>query len=117
MRTWEKSGKIYLNFFKIKRWKHLIPDGASLYGKAFPKKKLEHKDPLYLGAFLSETCRAELTHWLQIPPALIFFLWNIWWAGIIIIAYALAVNLPCILLQRYNRARLSRVLNSFNLQF
>lgn len=57
-----------------------------------------------------ETQRAELTHWFLIPPAFLFFLWNPAWAGWVMVIYALVVNLPFIMIQRYNRPRLERVL-------
>ncbi len=106
----EGGGKIYERFFKIKKWKKLIPDGAALFKGGFPKKKLESNKLDYLNKFNGETCRAELTHWLQILPSGIFFLWNMWWVGLIMIAYGLLANIPCILLQRYNRARLVPVI-------
>jgi glycosyl-4,4'-diaponeurosporenoate acyltransferase len=64
----------------------------------------------YLETFVIETCRAELTHWLAMVPVPVFFLWNKWPVGVFMIFYALAANMPCILVQRYNRARLVRVL-------
>jgi len=110
IRNWEYRGKAYNRFFKVKKWKSIIPDGGGLFKKGFAKKNLQYSDPLYLKTFMYETKRAELTHWLTIIPAPIFFLWNIWWAGIIMIVYALIVNVPCILLQRYNRARLTSLI-------
>jgi glycosyl-4,4'-diaponeurosporenoate acyltransferase len=110
IKNFEDKGNIYTVFFKIKKWKQVIPDGAKLFKNGFSKKKLESSGRQYLKTFILETCRGELTHWLQILPAGIFFLWNIWWAGIIMIVYALCVNIPCILLQRYTRARLQKVL-------
>jgi glycosyl-4,4'-diaponeurosporenoate acyltransferase len=77
-----------------------------LFKGGFPKKKLESTKPEYIKIFLSETKRAELTHLLTIVPVIVFFLWNVWWVGIIMIVYSLIVNIPCILLQRYNRARI-----------
>jgi glycosyl-4,4'-diaponeurosporenoate acyltransferase len=109
-KRWESGGKIYQKFFKIKRWKKIIPDGGSIFKGGFPKKHLEDKNIKYLKTFFYETKRAELTHWLTILPSPIFFLWNIWWAGIIMIFYALLANIPCILLQRYNRARLEKII-------
>ena len=106
LRSWEYRGRIYKRVFKIKKWKNIVPDGGGLFKGGFPKKNLGSNDLQYLKTFFYETKRAELTHWLTILPAPIFFLWNIWWAGIIMIVYALIVNIPCILLQRYNRARL-----------
>jgi hypothetical protein len=44
-----------------------------------------------------------MDHWLCIPPALLFFLWNPGPVGFVMILYAFVVNLPCILAQRFNR--------------
>ncbi len=109
IKKFEKNGKFYASFFKIKKWKHLLPDGAKLYKGGFPKKSLEEYSKTYLNIFTLETCRGELTHWLQILPSGIFFLWNVWWVGVIMIMYALCANIPCILVQRYNRARILRI--------
>jgi glycosyl-4,4'-diaponeurosporenoate acyltransferase len=59
---------------------------------------------------LRETCRAELTHWLTLLFAPFFFFWNPLWVGFFMIFYALAENLPLIMAQRYNRARLRRII-------
>ena len=106
-KNWEHRGKVYKGVFKVRKWKSIVPDGGGLFKGGFPKKNLESKDSQYLKTFFYETKRAELTHWLTILSAPVFFLWNIWWVGIIMIAYAIIANLPCIMLQRYNRARLS----------
>jgi glycosyl-4,4'-diaponeurosporenoate acyltransferase len=51
-----------------------------------------------------------MTDWLAIGCAPLFFLRNPWWGDLIIVGYAVAANLPCILAQRYNRARFQRFL-------
>jgi len=107
IRSLEYRGRVYKRVFKINKWKGNVPDGGGLFKEGFAKKNLRSSDSKYLKTFLYETKRAELTHWLIIIPVPIFFLWNMWWVGIIMIAYAIIVNIPCILLQRYNRARLS----------
>jgi glycosyl-4,4'-diaponeurosporenoate acyltransferase len=109
IKKWEHRGRIYNNIFKIRKWKNAVPDGGGLFKGGFPKRYLESNDPKYISTFYDETKRAELTHWLSILPAPVFFLWNVWWVGIIMIVYSLIVNMPCILLQRYNRARLSNI--------
>ena len=64
----------------------------------------------FLEQFLRETWRGELTHWLALLALPLFAIWNPGWAFGINVAYALAANLPCILVQRYNRGRFLRVL-------
>jgi glycosyl-4,4'-diaponeurosporenoate acyltransferase len=59
---------------------------------------------------LQETCRAELTHWLTLLFAPLFFFWNPLWVGFFMIFYASMENFPLIMTQRYNRARLRRIM-------
>ncbi|MGD9200305.1 MAG: glycosyl-4,4'-diaponeurosporenoate acyltransferase [Chitinispirillia bacterium] len=110
--TWEKNGKLYENLLGVTVWKNLIPDGAAWFSSGFSKKNLQKKDVAYFDRFVKETCRGELTHWLVILFAPLFFLFNPPWAGWIIIAYALCANLPCIIIQRYNRPRLKGVVKT-----
>lgn len=94
----------------IKRWKDRLPDGAAWFKGGFAKASLRHRDPRHLRDFLRETWRGELCHWTVLAFIPLFFLWNPWWGDLVIALYALAANLPCILVQRYNRQRLRRVL-------
>lgn len=111
-RTWEKDGDIYTHTFAIKKWKELLPDAATWFQKGFPKKTLTAADANYLARFIQETCRGEAAHWVMMGATPLFFLWNPWWADLIMIAYAVMANLPCILTQRYNRLRLTRSLSA-----
>lgn len=116
-RRWESGGEIYQEVFKIKKWKQHLPDGARFLGRlGFPKKQLNNKSPEYLGAFLAETCRAELTHWIIILFAPFFFLWNRPGVSIFMIFYALLENAPFIIAQRYNRFRFRRLLKKNRLK-
>jgi glycosyl-4,4'-diaponeurosporenoate acyltransferase len=107
---WERRGGIYETIFRIKAWKDRLPDAARWFEGGFAKRALAQSDAGYLERFARETWRGELCHWAALACAPIFFLWNPWWGDLIIAAYALAANLPCILVQRYNRARLQRAL-------
>jgi glycosyl-4,4'-diaponeurosporenoate acyltransferase len=107
---WERSGRFYEVVFRIKAWKDRLPDGAQWFSGGFAKGGLAGKDLDYLRQFMRETWRGELCHWAAIACAPVFFLWNPWWGDLIILAYALAANLPCILAQRYNRGRFQRLL-------
>jgi len=109
-RPWEKDGALYRRLFKVTRWKDRLPDGASWFSGGFAKKHLRRSDPEYFDLFVKETCRGELAHWIVILLSPLFFLWNRWYAGIIMIVYALAANIPCIIVQRYNRPQLLRLL-------
>ena len=110
-RNWEKGGILYQKLFRIKRWKEHVPDGAGfLKERGFPKKRLSNASNAYLYSFFLETCRAEMTHWIIILFAPFFFLWNRFWVGVIMILYAVAENIPLIMVQRYNRCRFRRIM-------
>ncbi len=108
-RRWEMNGSFYQKFFFIKSWKSKLPDGAAWFAGAFPKKKLSSRSPEYLKRFLLETCRAEAAHWATFFCFPIFFIWNPPWACAVMFGYAVFMNLPCIVVQRYNRIVLKKI--------
>ena len=108
---WERNGRIYRERLGIRRWKGLLPDGASWFG-GFSKKQLPSRDPEYLKTFLLETRRAEFAHWCMLFCFPVFFLWNPPWACGVMFMYAVLANLPFILVQRYNRIVLGRICES-----
>lgn len=109
-RTWKKNGKFWQEYFRIRSWKKLLPDGSLFIPSSYDQTHLQGTAEENLEKFILETVRAELTHWLMIPPAFFFFLWNPPWAGYMMLIYALILNLPLIITQRYNRPRLQRLL-------
>lgn len=108
-RQWERGGQIYQTLFTVRRWKGLLPEGAEILGSGFKKGRLERRDPDYLREYCRETCRSEICHWWVWLCGWIFFLWNPLWAGWVMVVYATAANLPCIISQRYNRARIRKM--------
>lgn len=109
--SWEKSGELWHRLFRVKDWKSRLIDGASLFQRGYQKKALHGNRRRDLEMFSEETKRAELTHWLSILPAPLFFLWNPPVAGAVMIIYALGFNLPFIIVQRYNRGRIKEILS------
>ena len=107
-RPWEYDGRLYEKVFLINAWKKKLPDGAALFKKGFPKRRFISRDPAYLERFARETCRGEIVHWIVFSCSLLFFIWNPWWAGFVMVGYASVANLPCIVVQRYNRIRICR---------
>ncbi|MDD2534066.1 MAG: hypothetical protein PHC86_05150 [Eubacteriales bacterium] len=116
IRNWERDGRLWDEIFHLKKWKEHLPDGAGFFKHGYAKKRLVSVDARNLDRFVLEARRAELTHWLAILPAPLFFLWNPPWAGWFMILYALVANLPFILLQRYNRPRFSRLIKRIQLR-
>lgn len=109
-RSWERDGDFYQRLFRIRLWKAKLPDAASWFD-GFAKRSLKERDPAYLQTFIAETCRGEAAHYAQILGLFLTLIWNPWpiAAGVMMV-YALLSNLPCILLQRFTRARLRKLL-------
>ena len=110
IRRFEAGGAFYVRVLRIKRWKGWLPEAGNLFAGGFDKKRLAHRDPVYLATYVRETRRAELGHVLAALPAPLFFLWNPWYAGVAMLVYAVVANGPCVASQRYNRLRLLRIL-------
>lgn len=108
-RQWEQHGRLYRRLFAVERWKHLLPDAAPWLG-GVAKKQFLYPAPDF-PRLLAETRRAELAHWIMLAFTPLFFLWNPLWACAVMTAYGLLTNIPCILAQRFNRARLRRALS------
>lgn len=108
--AWEKDGKIYDRLFHVRSWKHLIPNGSALYRGAFSIKNLPTHELAYLQRWLKESVRSEICHWVMILPGFFFFLWNDVLLGWLMVVYAFLNNLVPIILQRFNRPRIRRLL-------
>jgi len=107
-REWERDGEFY-RVLRIDRWKDRLPSLETWH--RFSKKKLTDASRRYLNRFVVETCRAESNHLRAIVSVVMMRLWtpiDLWLTCLVI---ALAGNLPFILIQRYNRPRLLRILN------
>lgn len=101
---------LYRHVFHVRRWKDSLPDAAGWFAGGFAKRSLATAEPDYLMSFIRETWRGELCHWCALAFVPIFFLWNPWWADLVCLAYAIAANLPCIIVQRFNRLRMLKLL-------
>ena len=102
---WESEGRIYERFLRVRRWKDRLPDGAQWFEGGFAKARLDSTAPEYLRRFLLETWRGELCHWSALAFAPVFALWNPPWAVAVMTFCGLLLNLPCIVVLRFNRAR------------
>ena len=109
IRPWERDGRMWERL-GIRRWKDRLPESGDLFRGGVSKRSLPGRHPDELARFAAETRRAEIVHWAiplvypcsssgirrgSSPP------WPPmrWWP-----------TPPCIVVQRYNRARLLRVL-------
>jgi glycosyl-4,4'-diaponeurosporenoate acyltransferase len=101
------EARFYERALNVRRWKGHLPDAAPWFKDGFSKRALAGRDPEYLQRFVYETLRSELAHWVALGCFPLFFLWSPVWVGWLMAAMAVALNVPCVLVQRYNRARLN----------
>jgi glycosyl-4,4'-diaponeurosporenoate acyltransferase len=110
-RTVERDGDWYRDTWRIEQWKDALPEAGAVFG-GFSKRSVDGGDLAVMEQFLVETRRAEHAHWGMAAGALLTMLWNPWWAAPANVAVAAASNVPCIAVQRYNRARLRRAIDA-----
>lgn len=98
---------------KIKAWKDKIPETGALL-KIFDKTKVTSpEDPVYLATFLQETAYAEVMH--EYSAVLVFVLLLFapgvmkWTIALPVILVNFFLQIPPVLVQRYNRHRLSKL--------
>lgn len=110
--AFEKEGRFY-DHIRIRRWKRRLPDISRLFPTFVPEKKLQGEaNETLLQSLLQESCISELIHWLLIAAGLALFRIAPGYDGAVLYAsYLVFGNLPFILIQRYNRPRLLRLLH------
>jgi glycosyl-4,4'-diaponeurosporenoate acyltransferase len=97
--------------FKVKRWKDHMPEIADFIKSAFTKKSIKEFDNAYIEKFLLESCRAEFAHWCIIFSSVIFLFYEGTSVFIYMFLIAILIDLPFIIIQRYNRPRIIRIMN------
>jgi glycosyl-4,4'-diaponeurosporenoate acyltransferase len=109
-RRFETGGRWYRRRLRIDRWKDRLPEAGGLFRDGVSKRHLPAFDRAGLQLFARETRRAELTHWWAMGCGPVFVLWNPPLASALLVAYGVAVNLPFIAIQRYNRFRIQALM-------
>lgn len=94
----------------IKSWKDWLPEAGAMFKGGKSKRNLASMSTRALRDLRLETLRAELAHYLFPLILPIFFVFNPWYLTLAMAVYAFFANFPFILIQRYNRSRLDRIL-------
>lgn len=115
-RRFEADGRFYEAKLGIKRWKDRLPEAGALFAGGVSKRHLPPDRKGGLQRFVVETRRAELGHWSALAAGPLFALWNPPLIAAVMVAYGVAINLPFIAIQRYNRLRVTRVLRAGELR-
>ena len=108
-RKWENGGKVY-NKLHINKWKSKLPD-MSKYIAGMIAKRLQGKENADdIRLLISETCVAEVAHLALMALSLgMIVVWQDIGGVICWVCYAVG-NVPYIIIQRYNRPRLVRMM-------
>ena len=112
LRRFERGGRWYRRRLRIGRWKDRLPEAAGWFGRGSEKSNLVTRSRADLERFAAETRRAEVVHWANVVFGATFLLWTPWWVGLVMVAFGVLVHGPFIAVQRYNRARLERILGT-----
>lgn len=105
----ERNGRVYERL-KIRSWQNKVPDMSRIVPKLMPAKRLTGDYKEKLPRMIQETCVAELIHSILCFTGF-YCVWL--WPGAggltVAVLHALFLNLPFILIQRYNRPRLMKL--------
>lgn len=111
IRWFEAGGRLYRRYLGVHRWKDRLPEAGAFFPGGQSKRHLPGADRDSLFRFAAETRRAERAHWVALGIVVAApVLWNRPLGVVLMTAYGAMINGPCIVVQRYNRARLLRLL-------
>jgi len=110
-RRFEDSGRWYQQRLRIRRWKDLLPEKGDLFRGGFSKRHLVDRSDAHLRRFVAETRRAEYVHWCNLCAGPVFLIWCTPLLGAVMITFGVVAHLPFIVVQRFNRERLTRILD------
>ena len=112
--TNEKTQKRLQKYLKIRKWKDKLPEAGATFDGGVSKKQLSMKTKEGVHAFIIETRRAELVHIVAPLICPVYYLYNPWWLATFMFGVCIILNLPFALIQRFNRARCLKILDSNN---
>ena len=111
-KKWEDGGEVYQRVLKVRNWKNQLPELSDFLKPIFSRKHIASFDEKHIQKYLLESCRAELTHWGIILSSFLFGIWSSFLETFFMIFLALGLNLPYVIIQRYNRPRIIRFLEN-----
>lgn len=115
MKKWEEQGEIYNKIFKVKKWKDKVLELSDVIKSVFPKKHINTYSKDYLNKYLIQSCRAELAHITIILSTFGYALENQISTFHNMFILAVVLNLPYIIIQRFNRPRIIKYINRLNI--
>lgn len=106
----EQGGKFYERL-QIHKWQNKVPDMSKIVPSLMPPKKLTGDYEEKLPRMIEETCVAEFIHGLLCFSGLACIgLWQGIGGWVVSLINIALFNLPFVLIQRYNRPRLGKLM-------
>lgn len=105
---WEQEGRIYEKI-GIQHWKNHTPDMSKHFQKTFAKQGNLLRSPEHLRKLVAETCSAEFVHAVLILLSPAFVLLMDEYGALAMVLYILG-NLVSLIIQRYNRPRIMKII-------
>ena len=102
----ERGGRWYERTLRVKRWKSWLPEARPGLRRTLQAPPAAGGTPGPCRRFLTDCRRAERTHWLIVAATPVFAVWNPLGLFLAMVAFAVVANGPCLVVLRYNRARL-----------
>lgn len=109
--VWEDNGNIYEKHFHVTRWKDSLIDAAKMFKGMKSKGSNGQLNYEKFSSMVQEMCVSEVCHWTLIflGFSLLILIEN-QWKWVFFAIYTL-YNLSDIIIQRYNRPRVVRIMN------
>ena len=98
----------YERFLRVRAWKDLLPEAGTWFG-GISKRRLPTYAEGGLRRFAAESLRAERVHFTYAATIVGTLVWMRGWWVIVTLGFGFVVNVPCIVVARYNRLRLAHL--------
>ncbi len=108
LRSFERNGELYVRVLRVRAWKRLVPEAGTWFG-GMSKRRLPNVHEGGLQRLAVESLRAEKTHLTMLAVTPVFVLWNDPVPFLANVCFSLVVNVPPIVVTRFNRHRLARL--------
>jgi glycosyl-4,4'-diaponeurosporenoate acyltransferase len=102
---------IYERALRVRAWKDALPEAGTWFG-GISKRHLPSRPDGYLRRFTAESLRAERVHLVLLLVIPVTMTWNRGWWMLGNVVFGVVINVPCIIVARYNRVRLTQLSRS-----
>lgn len=110
VRAWEHGGRTWQRRLRVLAWKDRLPEAGAFFAGGTAKREIGTPTTEALHRYRRETIRAERVHWLIMATGPLHLLWCRPTVGLGMVVFGIAFDAPFIVVQRFNRGRLDRVL-------